>query len=213
MYPPPLRSPSLRIFFQRKNERILCIAAISSQPVPSAVASPREAFCGLEDRDLIEFNDRRHWPKDDPGHPDCRWDADLQVRGQWRDEVDGAPVAPPGRHCAREPAHARFLGLDMQLLHRVRWLVRLHDETGSIHHYSVKIAKRHEKLKAIKISSSDSSLSASSKRHFARDGSFSAFSSSPQISRYISRIQHVFVIALQHLASFLGTFGLLVKSR
>ena len=125
MYPPPFRSPSLRLLFQRKNERILCIAAISSQPVPSAVASPREAFCGLEDRDLIEFNDRRHWPKDDPGHLDCRWDADLQVRGQWRDEVDGAPVAPPGRHCAREPAHARFLGLDMQLLHRVRWLVRL----------------------------------------------------------------------------------------
>ena len=96
----------------------------------------------------------------------------------------------------------------MQLLHRVRWLVRLHDETESIHHYSVKIAKRHERLKTIKISTSDSSLSASSKRHFARDGSFSAFSSSPQISRYISRIQHVFVIALQHLASFLGTFGL-----
>ena len=94
----------------------------------------------------------------------------------------------------------------MQLLHRVRWLVRLMMKLNLF--ITSQIAKRHEKLKTIKRLTSDSSLSASSKRHFARDGSFSAFSSTPQISRYISRIQHVFVIALQHLASFLGTFGL-----
>ena len=72
-----------------------------------------------------------------------------------RSEVDGTPVAPLGRHCAGEPSHARFLGLDMQLLHRVRWLVRHHhDETGScffvknktesIHHQFVRIAEHYQ---------------------------------------------------------------------
>ena len=107
---------------------------------------------------------------------------------------------------AEEPRRARGLlvVLEAWRRRRARRLLAsdLYDSTIFIHHRFINLAK------TIKMSTSDSSLSASSKRHFARDGSFSAFSSSPQISRYISRIQHVFVIALQHLASFLGTFGL-----
>ena len=59
------------------------------------------------------------------------WEGN-NVPGQREHEVDGAPDPPSVRHRPGEPSYACFLGLDMQLLHRVRWLVRHHhDETGS----------------------------------------------------------------------------------
>ena len=45
------------------------------------------------------------------------------MQGQRKYEVDGASDSPSEWHREAEPSYARFLGIDMQLLHRVRRLV------------------------------------------------------------------------------------------